>query len=176
MPRYRQSPFHYLPRCQPDEVRARERRRIWKLRLLDGQATPQMRGLIWEKECSSNSMVTADGFHGARRCRWTQFGKLCGTNLLAFAAVWACKGLAVLHRSQFLPRSDFTGEDVLPRWKPPKVSVIWPQFTLAARQACSLSISKKTVISGLVFWEVWRGLLCVLDQCVGRCLWEFCSG
>lgn len=53
--------FNILPRFQPHEIRARECHRIWKLRLFDGQATPQMRGLIWEQECNSDSSVTADG-------------------------------------------------------------------------------------------------------------------
>lgn len=58
MPRHRQgsiSLFASLP------ARWDQGLRIWKLRLFDGQATPQMRGLIWEQLCSSDSVVTADG-------------------------------------------------------------------------------------------------------------------
>lgn len=55
-------PFHYLPRCQSHEIRAWECHGIWKLRLFAGQATLQMKGLIWgAKECNSNSAATADG-------------------------------------------------------------------------------------------------------------------
>lgn len=31
-----------------------------EIKAVDGRASPQMRGLIWEQECTSNSMVTAN--------------------------------------------------------------------------------------------------------------------
>lgn len=120
-----------------------------------------MRGLIWEKECTSNSTVTADGFHSARWCRWKQFGKLCGTNLLRYETAEVSQFFTDQYSTVY---TDFTGEEVLPLLKTPKVPVIWPRFTLTACQVCSLSISKKSVISGLVFWEVWhQPLSCMIN-------------
>lgn len=123
------------------------------------------------------------GFHGACCCRRKQFRKLGVTNLLALAVVWE-QGLRIL---QFLCCSHFTikrnplqylvlhhqGLICL------AFSDVWPWFRPTACQVCSLSISKKTVITGLVFWEVWHGhLACISwrDPCLGHCHCQCCTG
>lgn len=108
-----------------------------------------MRGLIWEKECTSNSTVTADGFHSARWCRWKQFGKLCGTNLLAFAAVWDCRGLAILHRSVQHSLHWF-------HWWRSVTFTENPQGSSYLATIHANSLPGLFFVYGLVFWEVWH--------------------
>lgn len=172
--------FHYLPRCQPDEIRTRECHRIWKLRLFDGQAAPQIRGLIWEQEC--NSVFNGNrrrrsgedrGFRGACWCPRKQFRKLSETNLLAFAVAWE-RGLLSISTPMFC---------AVPCWNTTSVESVWPSLMCGhdlGQQLPSLVLCLFQRKHRLLGWSSGRSgmvgsaRISRRDPCLTDCHCQFC--
>lgn len=169
-----------MHRCQPDEIRARECHRIWKLRLFDGQATPQIRGLIWEQACNSDSAVTADG--ALERTGAFMAHVAVDENSLGNSAEQICWPLLWYENGVFaycnvsltlLLKKSFS----VPCFTPPRFNLFGLQRCVAVIQANSLP-----GLFSVYFKEnrdYWIGLLgglasasaCILwkDPCLGHC-------
>lgn len=160
--------FHYLPHCQPDEIRARECCVIWKLRMLSGQACPQIRALIRGQECNSNLVITADGTLEKTRA-FTEHIHV-GENSFGNSAEQLQRP-SLLSDNRIFTDGDFshafdwnTNTPLQHLANHPRAFVclaltyVWSRFRPTACQNCSTTVAMKTAITGLVFWEVRREL------------------
>lgn len=140
-----------------------------------------MRGLIWERECNSDSSVTADG--ALERSIAFMAHVYVGENTLGNSAEQICWPSLWYESGVFVDCSFSLAPHTLVKMSSLQYlaehrrGLICLARRPAARQVCSLSISKKTAITGLVFWEVWRERLACSSwryPCLGHCHCQFC--